>query len=106
MAGIVYSHRNEDIVNLRAGTRVIESDRETSSNSLKDPPIAVKQLSDSLERKSSSRENKKRQFSLVARFMNMTELEFSNWILSAAPNDVEKALRDYKKRRKEKITSI
>ncbi|CAO2813141.1 unnamed protein product [Amaranthus hypochondriacus] len=104
--GIVYSHRNEDIVNLRAGTRVIESDRETSSNSLKDPPIAVKQLSDSLERKSSSRENKKRQFSLVARFMNMTELEFSNWILSAAPNDVEKALRDYKKRRKEKITSI
>ena len=106
IAGIVYSHRNEDILNLRAGARVIESYRETSSNSMKDPPV-VKQLSDSssLER-SSSRESKKRQFSRVAQFMNMTELEFSNWILSATPNDIEKALRDYKKRRKEKKSSV
>lgn len=46
---------------------------------------------------------KKNQFSLIACFMGMEEVQFSKWLLSATPAEREKVLKDYHKRRKDKI---
>lgn len=42
---------------------------------------------------------KKSQYSLLAKYMGMKEVEFSKWLLSAAPAEREKVLRDYKQQR-------
>lgn len=107
--GILYSHRNEDVVNFGPGTSVSITDRVTATNDFKEPhkcPIVAKQLNNGPETKSSLREQKKRQFSLIAQFMGKTEIEFSRWILSAAPRDREQVLRDYKRKRKEKVSRV
>lgn len=49
-----------------------------------------------------SKDWKKIQYSLLAQFMGMGEVEFSKWVLSATTSERENALRDYKKR-KEKM---
>uniref|UniRef100_A0A803MZ19 Helicase C-terminal domain-containing protein n=1 Tax=Chenopodium quinoa TaxID=63459 RepID=A0A803MZ19_CHEQI len=100
--GILYSHRNEDIVNFGPGMRVSKTDQAAPTVDLKDlhiRPIRVKQPSSVSDKKLYSRENKKRQFSLIAQFMGMTIMEFSRWVISAAPFDREEVLRDYKRRR-------
>ncbi|KAH9608995.1 hypothetical protein KSS87_022694 [Heliosperma pusillum] len=103
--GILYSHRFEDIVNFGPEKTVSMTENATSNGDMKDlhkcSLTEANPLSDMAETKASSRENKKRQFSLVAQWMGMTELEFSKWVISASPRDREKTLRDYKKRRKE-----
>ncbi|KMT02398.1 hypothetical protein BVRB_9g205110 isoform A [Beta vulgaris subsp. vulgaris] len=101
--GILYSHRNEHIVNSGTGTSLVKTDGVSPFNDLKEPhihPIEAKDLGSGSQKKSSPRENKKRQFSLIAQFMGMTEIEFSRWVISAAPFDREEVLRDYKRRRK------
>ncbi|XP_074264041.1 switch 2-like [Silene latifolia] len=103
--GILYSHRFEDIVNFGPEKTVIMAEKAASNGDTKElhnyPLTEAKLLNDVAETKPMSRENKKRQFSLVAQWMGMTELEFSKWVISASPRDREKTLRDYKKRRKE-----
>ncbi|KNA16495.1 hypothetical protein SOVF_088640 isoform A [Spinacia oleracea] len=106
--GILYSHRNEHIINFGPGGRVSETkDRATPTNDLKEPhicpSIGAKQLSSGSER---NKENKKMEFSLIAQFMGMTEIEFSRWVISAAPFDREEVLHDYKRRRKEKLYRV
>lgn len=102
--GILYSHRYEDIVNFRPGSEPGQSD------AVEVPYVpsvgAAKQVSSRKDRNSLSREDKKRHFSLIAQFMGIREIEFSKWVLSAPPCEREKVLRDYKKRRKEKISSF
>lgn len=100
--GILYSHRNEHIVNFGTGTSLIKTDGVSPCNDLKEPhihPIEAKDLGSGSQKKSSPRENKRRQFSLIAQFMGMTEIKFSRWVISAAPFDREEVLRDYKRRK-------
>ncbi|KAL5730413.1 Swi5 complex subunit Swi2 [Ranunculus cassubicifolius] len=98
--GIVYSHRNEDIVNLGPpeihgkNDATILSHGESKTLHLR-PCSRTKQ--------SVIMHNKKKQYSLVAKFMGMTEMEFSKWLLSSSPSKREEVLRDYKRKQKMQI---
>lgn len=46
---------------------------------------------------------KKSQYSLLAEFMGMEEVEFSKWLLSASPAEREKVLGEYKRSKKDKL---
>ncbi|XP_062152558.1 switch 2 isoform X2 [Alnus glutinosa] len=106
--GIVYAHRNEDVVNVGAG---IQGKMDLSSNPQNDrlnqPCIPMARRSKAecgseRENISSIKDKKRRQYSLLAQFVGVGELEFSKWLLSATPLEREKVLRDFKKR-KEKV---
>lgn len=49
-----------------------------------------------------SEERKRKEFSRVAAFMGMREIEFSKWVLSASPLERHEMLQNYKKKKKEK----
>lgn len=79
---------------------------ETSQNSELEGPAAVKRkLSDKSlkECNSTTRDQKKAKYKLIAQFKGMNELEFSRWVISATPSEREKVLRDFKKREQKKI---
>ncbi|KAJ7981486.1 Switch 2 [Quillaja saponaria] len=103
--GVVYAHRNEDIVNLGCGSQRRVDISMPKSNSQGQPHATVvsRKKSDCVVGKEnvSSIDNRKRtQYSLLARSMGMGELQFSKWLLSATPLEREKVLQDYKKRKK------
>lgn len=101
--GIVYAHRNEDVINSRPGSNEVNIFENVSQYS--ENPIRGRRKSDSLggkENAISSKTWKKHQFTLMARSMNMGEVEFSRWLLSATPTDRENALREYKKRKEKR----
>ena len=103
----MYAHRNEDIVNFGPVTQG-KLEGSTREKGLRHPHMPLSRGTkpdniDGKENDSSSSKNRKRiQYSLVARFAGMEEVEFSKWLLSATPLEREKVLRDYKKR-KEKL---
>ncbi|KAF5481306.1 hypothetical protein F2P56_001968 [Juglans regia] len=105
--GIVYAHRNEDIVNVRAEIQGKINNSIPQDDRLSQPCVLLTRRSKpdviGKENVSSINDQKRRQFSLIAEFMGMGDLEFSKWLLSATPLERERALRDYKKR-KEKDT--
>ncbi|KAF5732568.1 switch 2 [Tripterygium wilfordii] len=106
--GIVYAHRNEDIVNLGASTQGRIEVSFSQSQSLAEPcfPPVCKRKRDGVAVKKhvlSSKDQKKIQYSLIAKSMCMDEIEFSKWVLSATPLEREKLLQHYYKKRKEKI---
>lgn len=55
------------------------------------------------ENESSMKMRKKSQYSLLAEFMGMEEVEFSKWLLSASPAEREKVLGEYKRSKKDKL---
>ncbi|PIA35230.1 hypothetical protein AQUCO_03600119v1 [Aquilegia coerulea] len=102
--GIVYAHRNEDIVNLgpelpenMSISSVVEHSTDTSKIRHADRMLNVVKKDTSL-----MKSQKKKQYSLLAHFMGMGEMEFSKWILSSSPSERAKLLRRYKKH-KEKL---
>lgn len=105
--GIVYAHRNEDIVNFGPE---IQRQKESSMH-IKDTiqersiPISRTKLDSFSTKKNSenvapSKIRKRSQYSLLAKFMHMEEVEFSKWLLSATPAEREKVLCDYKRIKK------
>lgn len=103
--GIVYAHRNEDIVNVRPGMQGEMDIGIPVNGSLSQPHLVTKKSKPEVSGKeniSSITDRKRSQYSLLAQFMGMGELQFSKWLLSATPLEREKVLRDYK-RRKEKV---
>uniref|UniRef100_A0A5B6ZDQ1 Putative switch 2 n=1 Tax=Davidia involucrata TaxID=16924 RepID=A0A5B6ZDQ1_DAVIN len=105
--GIVYAHRNEDIVNFGPGVQGKEKVSMPHNDSLRRQcfPAMGRRKSDAAggkENAAASKKQKKSQYSLLAQFMGMGEVEFSKWLLSAAPAEREKVLRDYKKRKGKK----
>lgn len=121
--GIVYAHRNEDIVNLGPG---IEGKRQLSASQSgpsdvgpgtegkKEVIVSQKDMLrqrclPSVRRKKSgaasakenalSKTQKKSQYSLLAEFMGMGVVEFSKWFLSATDKEREKVYREYRKRK-------
>ncbi|KAL4585268.1 hypothetical protein LXL04_009884 [Taraxacum kok-saghyz] len=97
--GIVYAHRNEDIVNHGGGCHVTQ-EVGTSIQIPILPLVGKKKLVKDSEDGNGSR--KMKQYRLVARFMKMEVVEFSKWVLSASIGERERVLRDFK-RRKEKM---
>ncbi|XP_022738344.1 switch 2 [Durio zibethinus] len=99
--GILYAHRNEDIVNSRPGIQqkiivVTEDD-----NLRRDANVSWKRKSDGKENVVSTREWKKIQYGRLAEFKGMGVLEFSRWVLSATPWERKSVLLDYKRRKKD-----
>nr|TKS12210.1 switch 2 [Populus alba] len=103
--GILYTHRNEDIVNIGPGIRKNTEESIPGKDNINNPPVKRRRKPDDVGGKRNdlaSKDWKKIQYSLLAQFMGMGEVEFSKWVLSATPSERENALRDYKKR-KEKM---
>ncbi|KAL9342896.1 hypothetical protein Peur_063327 [Populus x canadensis] len=103
--GILYTHRNEDIVNIGPGIRKNTEESIPGKDSINNPPVKRQRKPDDVGGKRNdlpSKDWKKIQYSLLAQFMGMGEVEFSKWVLSATTSERENALRDYKKR-KEKM---
>ncbi|KAM4093428.1 hypothetical protein ACB094_06G115400 [Castanea mollissima] len=101
--GIVYAHRNEDIVN--AGPGILGKLDISIPQNDSHMPAARRSKPDGISEKEnvpSIKDRKRSQYSLIARFTGMGEFEFSKWLLSATPLEREKVLGDYKKR-KEKL---
>lgn len=106
-SGIVYAHRNEDIISHGRGCNVIQ-EVDTSTQipifppvpKNKKQPITITVTHSDNESGKASR--KMKQYRLVARFMGMEVVEFSKWVLSASVSERERVLRDFK-RRKEKM---
>ncbi|XP_066368083.1 switch 2-like isoform X1 [Miscanthus floridulus] len=110
--GIVYAHRNEDVVNSRTNEREKGGTDETVQSSLEElhskneTKHTVMEKSYSLEEKrkvarSYSLEQKRKEFSRIASFMGMDDLEFSKWLLSASPLQRSEVLQNYKRKKKE-----
>jgi hypothetical protein len=67
----------------------------------------VKMKSSSLEQKTKvvkfySLEQKRKQFSRIASFMGMDDLEFSKWLLAASPIQRSEVLQKFKRKKKVK----
>ncbi|XP_021827208.1 switch 2 isoform X1 [Prunus avium] len=104
--GVVYAHRNEDIVNYGPGGQGA-TEMIPQNNGIMDPYIRVarrKRLDGIVGKENfpSRKDQKRIQYSLISIFMGLGELEFSKWVISATPMERETVLRDFKKR-KEKI---
>lgn len=109
--GIVYAHRNEDVVNMRTDGREKGGADETVQGSLEEllsknetkHTAMEKSYSSEEKRKvarSHSLEQKKKEFSCIASFMGMDDLEFSKWLLSASPHQRSEVLQDYRRKKK------
>ncbi|KAI3499090.1 hypothetical protein L1887_34883 [Cichorium endivia] len=96
--GIVYAHRNEDIISHGRGCNVTQ-EVGTSTEIPILPPVPKKKPA---PRENGNGSRKMKQYRLVARFMGMEVVEFSKWFLSASVGERERVLRDFK-RRKEKM---
>ncbi|XWS39451.1 hypothetical protein CRYUN_Cryun18bG0055000 [Craigia yunnanensis] len=100
--GILYAHRNEDIVNSRPGIQqkikvvVTEAD-----NLRRDANASWKRKSDGEEIAVSTREWKKIKYGRLAQFKGMGVVEFSRWVLSASLSERESVLQDYKRRKRD-----
>ncbi|XVF66812.1 hypothetical protein PTKIN_Ptkin10aG0067600 [Pterospermum kingtungense] len=97
--GILYAHRNEDIVNSRRGIQqnivVINKD----DNRRGDANASSKRKSDGEENVELTRERKRIQYGRLAQFKGMGVVEFSRWVLSATSWERERVLQDYKIRK-------
>ncbi|KAL6890122.1 hypothetical protein ACP4OV_008885 [Aristida adscensionis] len=98
--GIVYSHRNEDVVNMRTTERNVHAIDDTVETSVQ---LQSKQPAKHIVKaKAYSMEQKRLEFSRIASFMGMGEVEFSKWLLSVSPVQRYEVLQNYKRKKKRK----
>ncbi|GKD28884.1 hypothetical protein Tco_1239662 [Tanacetum coccineum] len=103
LSGIVYAHRNEDIISHERGCDVTHEVSTSTQIHSSLPDIPRKKPSTVGEKgnDASLKARKLKQYRYIARFMGMEVVEFSKWFLSASVAEREQVLRNYK-RRKEK----
>uniref|UniRef100_A0A0A9HH10 Uncharacterized protein n=1 Tax=Arundo donax TaxID=35708 RepID=A0A0A9HH10_ARUDO len=99
--GIVYAHRNEDVVNMRTNGRNNCAIDEAVQRSSEELP-SKQEKKHTITAKSYSVDQKRKEFSNVASFMGMNDLEFSKWLLSASPLQRSEVLQNYKRKKKRK----
>ncbi|XP_010475003.1 PREDICTED: switch 2-like [Camelina sativa] len=100
--GIVYAHRNEDIINGGETTTSISTSQRFNGDSNGDECADQKKkkrkgCSEEVDM-SSNREQKREKYKMLAEFKGMEILDFSRWVLSASPFDREKLLEDFLER--------
>ncbi|KAF6166842.1 hypothetical protein GIB67_026621 [Kingdonia uniflora] len=107
--GIVYAHRNEEIVNFGPWIKGEIDASMPKNDGVKHQcgPSTAKRLLNgrpkvAQKEASSNKVPKKSQYSLLAQYMGMKEVDFSKWLLSASNSEREKVLLDYKQH-KEKL---
>ncbi|KAL0732282.1 hypothetical protein Bca4012_008491 [Brassica carinata] len=105
--GIVYAHRNEDIINGgRAGTSKSSqrfngeggSDENLECADQKKKKKKMKGGSEEEGMSFSNRERKREKYKMLAEFKGMEIMEFSRWVLSASPYVREKLLQEFSDR--------
>ncbi|CAA7035167.1 unnamed protein product [Microthlaspi erraticum] len=97
--GILYSHRNEDIINCgRTTTTSQKNSDENFQFGDRRNKKKRKGLSEEEDMSSSNREQKREQYKMVAKFKGMEILEFSRWVISASQFDREMLLQDFLER--------
>ncbi|KAI3994781.1 hypothetical protein MKX01_037332 [Papaver californicum] len=101
---IVYTHRNEDVVNYRPEVQAKKDMTVAEPDSTQHQRVtsSVKRHSYSssdLSKRELSLSKKKSQYSRLAQFMGMTDIKFSKWLLSVSNSEREKVLLDYKKQK-------
>ncbi|XP_048127013.1 switch 2 isoform X2 [Rhodamnia argentea] len=100
--GVVYAHRNEEIVNFGPGIQINPEVNMTQNDKQLSVHLKSKRKPshDGVETEASTTRNwKKDQFKLLAQFKGMNEIEFSKWLVSATPSEREKVLHDFKETR-------
>ncbi|CAL9772217.1 unnamed protein product [Musa acuminata subsp. burmannicoides] len=103
--GIVYAHRNENVVNMGPGNL---GQKEAGTHENFTGKTLSKTRGNSLERiynmgRLSSEQRKRNEFRSIAHNMGMAELEFSKWLLSASPSQRIEVLQNYKEKKKQMI---
>ncbi|XP_065876796.1 switch 2 [Euphorbia lathyris] len=100
--GILYAHRNEDIINARPDSRKKKEESISEDVSLASPPKQRRRPDDAIEKENelSSKDRKRIQYKLLAQFKGMGEVEFSKWVLSATPSQREEVLKEFKRKNK------
>ncbi|CAL9194332.1 unnamed protein product [Musa hybrid cultivar] len=103
--GIVYAHRNENVVNMGPGNL---GQKEAGTRENFTGKTLSKTRGNSLERiynmgRLSSEQQKRNEFRSIAHNMGMAELEFSKWLLSASPSQRIEVLQNYKEKKKQMI---
>jgi len=103
--GILYAHRNEDIINSGPGSQGKNEVGMLQNDGIKQSRLPVmRRKSDAVCGKentaATTKLRKKSQYSLLAQFMNMGEVEFSKWLMSATPAERERVLQDFKRKGK------
>jgi DNA excision repair protein ERCC-6-like 2 len=99
--GIVYAHRNEDVVNVGITKLRLFSSTEDQGREIDDSSNTANKRK-TIRYPSGRGRRKRKEFNRVASFMGMREIEFSKWVLSASPLERHKLLENYKKKKKEK----
>ncbi|KAF7079201.1 hypothetical protein CFC21_083471 [Triticum aestivum] len=103
--GVVYAHRNEDVVN----TRTHDDDNNERNDGATEE--CVERISEDLHSKKqikptadraklrSVEEQKRKEFSRIAACVGMNDLEFSKWLLLVSPLQRQRVLDDHRKKR-------
>lgn len=102
--GIVYAHRNEDIVNMRTNERN-NCARDECAQSLSEGRQSKKEIKHMDKAKSYSVDQKRKEFSRIASCMGMNDLAFGKWLLSVSPLQRHEVLENYRKKKKRKYHS-
>ncbi|KAF3332904.1 Switch 2 [Carex littledalei] len=97
--GIIYAHRNEDVVNMGITKTHIFVSTEDNGHEV-DGSSNTANESHQIRHPAGREERKRKEFSRVASFMGMREIEFSKWVLSASPLERQEMLENYKKKKK------
>ncbi|KAJ9562932.1 hypothetical protein OSB04_008092 [Centaurea solstitialis] len=95
--GIVYAHRNEDII---SHGRERDEKQEVGTSTQIQPHLPHKPTVLSENGNGSSRAHKMKQYRLVAKFMGMEVVEFSKWVLSASVVERKRVLQNYRRRKR------
>ncbi|KAK1279882.1 DNA repair and recombination protein RAD54 [Acorus gramineus] len=103
--GIVYAHRNEDVVNSRPqaqgkmeAAKILGLD-DYMKHVTEEENMNVKTSGVISKGEVSLEKRKKIQYHRIAQYNGMDELDFSRWLLSASPYERQQVLHDYKKRK-------
>ncbi|KDP24110.1 hypothetical protein JCGZ_25767 [Jatropha curcas] len=99
--GILYAHRNENIINFGHGIKKKNDESFPENINVAVSSKQRRKLDDADEKEngSSSKNRKRIQYGLLAQFKGMGEIEFSKWVLSATPSERENMLEEFKKRK-------
>uniref|UniRef100_A0A0E0KFK3 Helicase ATP-binding domain-containing protein n=1 Tax=Oryza punctata TaxID=4537 RepID=A0A0E0KFK3_ORYPU len=97
--GIVYAHRNEDVVNMGTNEASNCAEDKTVPSHLEELQSKKNETMRTISAKSYSLVQKKKEFSRIASFMGMNDLEFSKWLLSVSPLQRHEVLDRYRNKK-------
>ncbi|KAJ3678039.1 hypothetical protein LUZ60_001842 [Juncus effusus] len=101
--GVVYAHRNEDVVNMSPMKSHLVSNSCDDNNNYDDNNNNISNNNSSLtliRQPIGRRERKRKEFSHIALSKGMSEIEFSKWVISASAVERREVLQNYKKKKR------